>query len=291
MRRRDSSPRSPASSASACHARAVEPFDVLFDETGLPPIAVPDELAGVLGGTFTFAEDSVYANFFATLDGVVAIPSVPRSNELVAGDNDADRFLMGVLRALADVVLVGAGVLRESPKSTWRAEQIYPPAAAAYTELRASLGLPEAPEIAILCGWGHVDPEHPVLRGRALVLTSDRGAERLEGRLPDTAVVVSLGRPLRFTGDVIVEALRARGHRRILSEAGPHTFGTLLKAQVVDELFLTTSPLMVGDAGPGSRLRLVESADLLPPVGSALTSVRRHGDHLFSRYALGGSRD
>jgi len=264
----------------------MEPFDVLIEETGRPQVELPVGLQRIHNGDIPFAEESVYANFVATLDGVVAIPSVPRSNELVAGDNDADRFLMGVLRALADVVLVGAGVLRESPKSTWRAEQIYPPAADAYAELRTSLGLPPAPEVAVLCGWGHVDPEHPVLRGRAVVLTSDRGANRLEGRLPDSAVVVSLGRPLRFTGDVIIDALRARGHRRILSEAGPHTFGTLLRAQVVDELFLTTSPLLAGDAGPGSRLRLVEAADLLPPAAAKLTSLRRHGDHLFSRYAL-----
>ena len=269
----------------------MEPFDVLLDETGLPNVDLPAGLARIHGGGMPFAESCVYANFVATLDGVVAIPSVPRSNEVVAGDNDADRFLMGVLRALADVVLIGAGVLRESPKSTWRAEQIYPPAANEYAELRTSLGLPPAPEIAILCGWGHVDPEHPVLLGRTLILTSDRGAARLEGLLPETAEVVSLGRPLRFTGDVIIGALRDRGHRRILSEAGPHTFGTLLKADEVDELFLTTSPLLVGDAGPESRFRLVESADLLPPVGSRLTGVRRHGDHLFKRYAFGARRD
>ena len=264
----------------------MEPFDVLLEATGLPPIELPAELARLHGGDLAFADSSVYATFVATLDGVVAIPSVPRSNELVAADNDADRFLMGVLRALADVVLIGAGVVRESPGSTWRAEQIYPPACNAYAELRAGLGLSPAPEIAILCGWGHVDPEHPVLRDRAVVLTSDRGASRLEGQLPDSAAVVSLGRPLRFSGTEIIDALRARGHRRILSEAGPHTFGTLLRAQVVDELFLTTSPLLAGDAGPDSRFHLVESADVFPPVGARLTSIRRHGDHLFSRYAL-----
>ena len=156
------------------------------------------------------------------------------------------------------------GVLRASPKSTWRAEQIYPPAADAYARLRASLDLPPAPEIAVVCGWGHIDPDHPVLRSRALVLTSDRGVTRLENRLPDTARSCSLGRQLRFTGDVIIDALRARGHRRILSEAGPHTFGTLLRADRVDELFLTTSPFLAGDAGEGSRLRLVEGADLVP---------------------------
>jgi riboflavin biosynthesis pyrimidine reductase len=84
-----------------------------------------------------------------------------------------------------------------------------------------------------------------------------------------------------------VEALRERGHRRILSEAGPHTFGELLDAELVDELFLTTSPLVVGAGEPGSRLRLVEGADLAPEgTRLRLLSLRRHGSHLFHRYAV-----
>lgn len=268
----------------------MEPFDVLLEETAAPTVELPAELARIHGGAIPFAEDCVYANFVATLDGVVAIPSVPRSNEVVAGDSDADRFLMGVLRALADAVVVGAGVLRASPRSTWRAEQIYPPAADAYAELRDGLGFPAAPEIAVLSGSGDVDPKHPVLGGRAVVLTSDSGARRLEGRLPDSAVVVSLGQATRATGAAIVAALRGRGHRRVLCEAGPRTFGTLLASDVVDELFLTRSPLIVGDAGPGSRLHLVDGSGFLPPVGARLTSLRRHGDHLFSRYVFARGR-
>jgi hypothetical protein len=55
----------------------------------------------------------------------------------------------------------------------------------------------------------------------------------------------------------------------------------------VDELFLTTSPLLVGAAGPGSRLRLVEGADLVGvEVEPRLLSLRRHESHLFHRYEL-----
>ena len=54
----------------------------------------------------------------------------------------------------------------------------------------------------------------------------------------------------------------------------------------MDELFLTLSPLLAGDAGPDSRLRLVEAADLVPPVGLRLLSLRRHEEHLFLRYEL-----
>jgi riboflavin biosynthesis pyrimidine reductase len=264
----------------------VEPFDVLAEAARPPAITLPAGLARIYGGDLTLAEESVYANFVATIDGVVAIPSLRNSNTVIAGDKDADRFLMGLLRAVADAVLIGAGVLRASPGGTWRAEKIHPPTAESYAELRASLGLPAAPEIAILTGSGSIDPAHPVLAGRAVVLTSDAGAERLSGELPGSATMVSLGSGPRLDGARVVDALRARGHRRILSEAGPHTFGSLLDANVVDELFLTTSPFLAGDAGAGSRFRLVEAADLVPLVDCSLLDIRRHGAHLFTRYAI-----
>ena len=259
---------------------------MLAEETGLPTISLPPRLARIYGGDLQLAEESVYANFVATIDGVVAIPSLRNSNTVIAGDNDADRFLMGLLRAVADAVLIGAGVLRASPKGTWLAERIHPPAAGSYAELRASLGLPEAPEIAILTGRGSIDPAHPVLAGRAVVLTSDTGAARLAGKLPGSATMLSLGSETRLDGARIVDALRSRGHRRILSEAGPHTFGSLLAAGGVDELFVTTSPFLAGDAGTGSRFRLVEAADLVPLVDCRLLGLRRHGAHLFTRYAI-----
>jgi riboflavin biosynthesis pyrimidine reductase len=264
----------------------VEPFDVLAEEADLPTIPLPRELARIHGGDLPFAEECVYANFVATIDGVVAIPSIPGSNAVIAGDNDADRFLMGILRAIADVVLVGAGVLRASPTGTWRAEKIYPPAAESYSQLRAALNLPEAPEIAILTGSGSIDPAHPALAGRAVVLTSDSGAERLAGQVPETATVLSLGVGTRLDGASIVDALRGRAHHRILCEAGPHTFGSLLATGAVDELFLTTSPFLAGDAGVGSRFRLVEAADLVPLLECRPVSIRRHGSHVFTRYAL-----
>ena len=99
--------------------------------------------------------------------------------------------------------------------------------------------------------------------------------------------MVALGPGRRIAPDVVLRALRARGHRRILCEAGPHTFGGFLEADAVDELFVTTSPLLVGDDGPGSRLRLVEAADLTPDGKRVrLIGLRRHGSYLFERYAF-----
>ncbi len=265
------------------------PLELLYEEDGLPRTALPADLARLYDGDLGLAEDCVYANFVATVDGAVAIPAMPRSNEFIAGNSDADRFVMGLLRAFADAVLIGAGVLRASPRGTWQPDGIFPSAGSEYAELRERLGTSAAPEVAILTGSGDVDVGHPLLESGALVLTSDAGAEHLDGRVPSASTVVALGPERRIAPDVVLSALNARGHRRILCEAGPHTFGSFLQAGVVDELFLTTSPLLVGDGGPGTRFGLVEGADLTPTGTHArLLSLRCHGSYLFQRYALAG---
>ena len=231
------------------------------DEAESLPEVELAELRRLHAGDLGFEESRFYANFVSTLDGVVAIPGIPSSNDLIAADSDADRFLMGLLRAFADVVLIGAGVLRASPGGTWRPERIFPPATDGYAELRREARQPEAPEVAILTGSGSIDPAHPLLVSGALVLTST-GAARLDDRLPRASTVVEL----QLDDDR--SAARGRGTPGSWPSAhpvrgGPHAFGSFLGAGVVDELFLTTSPLLVGDAGHGTRLRLVEAADLV----------------------------
>jgi riboflavin biosynthesis pyrimidine reductase len=268
----------------------LQPFEILFEEDGLPPVELPAELSALYAGDLGFREPCLYANFVMTADGVVAIPSLSSSNEVISGRNKADHFLMGLLRALAEAVLIGAGVLRDSPKGTWRPEKVYPPAAEAFAELRRRLDLAPSPEVAVLSGHGHVDPSHPLFETGALVLTSEQGAARLEGQLRDATTMLILDEQPTIDGRAVVDALHVRGHQRILSEAGPHVFGSLLDAHVVDELFLTISPLLSGDAGPGTRLRLVEGADLFPLLELEPLSLRRHGRHLFARYRVGGGQ-
>lgn len=265
----------------------MNPLEVLYEAEGLLTVDPPAELGRLYGGGLGFDEPRLFANFVSTLDGVVAIPSIPRSNALISAGSEADRFVMGLLRAHADVVLIGSGTLRASPRGTWRPEKVYPAAEEGFAELRRRLGRPEVPAVAILSGSGSIDPAHPVLESGALVLTSEPGAARLNGRLPSASAIVALGREPTLDPRLVVSALHERKHRLILSEAGPHTFGALLAAGVVDELFLTLSPLLAGDAGQGSRFRLVEAADLAPAlVEGRPLSVRRHDAHLFFRYAL-----
>jgi len=266
----------------------VIPLELLWEESGLPAFDLPEELDQLYGGRFGLEAPLLYANFVETLDGVVAIRSEPRSNRIVSGDSEADRFVMGLLRACAGVVLLGSGTLHGSPKSLWTAERAHPAAADAFAELRRRLGLAPDPVLAVLTASGGIEAEHPALQGAAIVLTTREGAERCHGRLPGAVEVVVLDGETAVDPVEAVATLRERGHRSILSEAGPHVFGSLLAAGLVDELFLTVAPLLAGRSEPGGRLALVEGRELLPAHDDLgrLLGVRRHGGHLFLRYGL-----
>ncbi len=266
----------------------MNPLELLYEADRLPAFDLPEELERLYGGSFGLAPPLVYANFVETLDGVVAIRSEPQSNRLVSGSSEADRFVMGLLRACADSVLLGSGTLHGSPTSIWTAARAYPAAADAFAELRRRLGLTPEPELAVLTASGSVDPGHPALERGAVVLTTGAGAERCRRELPSTVEVVSLGGETTVDPGAAVAFLRERRHRSILSEAGPHVFGSLLAAGLVDELFLTVSPLLAGRLESGQRLGLVEGQELLPgrTDPARLLGVRRHGAHLLLRYGL-----
>lgn len=231
----------------------MEPLELLYEPAGLPAFSLPQELAALYPGTLGFPEDCLYANFVETIDGVVALPGVAASNRVIADASDADLFVMALLRACADVIVVGSHTLLASPKNRWTAEAAYPDAAAELAELRRTLGLHEQPDVVVLTR--RRDLESAVLGDRLLV-----------------------------RDDVVqaVAELRERGCRRILCEGGPTLFGSVLAAGLVDELFLTVSPLFAGRGLP-----LVEGVELLPGtrIAASLAGVRRHGAHLFLRYA------
>jgi len=260
---------------------------VLAEEPGLPELELPEELRRLYGGGLGFAGPRLFANFVQTIDGVVSIPDVPRSNALIADESEADRFLMGLLRACAGAVLVGSGTMLASPQGTWRPERVYPPAAEAFAELRRRLGLAERPLVACVTAGGSFDPAHPILEESALVLTTASAAAGLRASVPAATDVVAVNEGDRVDLRLALGALRARGHALVLSEGGPTLFGSLLAAGLADELFLTVSPLLAGrDRSP--RLSLVEGVELLPEVRTEarVLSVRRDGGHLFLRYAL-----
>lgn len=204
----------------------------------------------------------VRANMIATVDGA-AWGHDHRSGSI---NGPADLRVFEVLRALADVVLVGAGTIR--------AEGYGPLEVPAHVRgLRAEAGCADELVLAVVTRSGEV-PTHLRDDAHVLVVTSAAGARRLDGTVPAERLVVA------GTDDVDLRAaladLAGRGLRRILTEGGPHLLADLLAAGLVDDLCVTTSPtaagpgagrIVAGDAGPatgGLRLAtLLRARDVL----------------------------
>ena len=266
----------------------IEPFTVLAEDEDLPRWDVPEELAALYGGAIGLDEPCVVANFVESLDGVVAVPRLPRSHAVIGDESDADRFVLALLRACADAVVVGSGTLLASPKGTWRIDRAYPPAAEALAELRARRGRSEQPLVVVVTTGASLDPAHPVLESGALVLTTEAAVSRVRAAVPGACEVLAVNDAETVDLARAFELLRDRGCPVVLTEAGPTMFGSLVASRLVDELFLTVSPVLVGRAAT-ARLGLVEGVELVAQtrVAGRLRSVRADGSHLFLCYGLG----
>jgi riboflavin biosynthesis pyrimidine reductase len=229
----------------------------------------------------------MYSNFVASLDGVVALGSEPSAGSIISGHNQPDRFLMGLLRACADAVLLGAGTLRATPGHRWTPEHIFPQVADAFARLRSHLGRTPRPRLVLFTASGDLPVSHPAVIEGATIITTKSGARTLEGRLPEPSEVLTIEKDGRVDVERAVAELRHRGYEVLLTEGGPHLIGDLINVRLLDELFITVSPALAG-RDVETRLGMVAGVELLPrhQLWSRLLSARRNGDFLFLRYGL-----
>ena len=211
--------------------------------------------------------EGVRVNFVSSIDGAATRDG--RSGGL---SGPADRRYFELLRRVADVVVVGAGTVRDEGYSAMRVSE----ASAAW---RVARSRGEHPVFAIVTASLELDPastiftEAPV---RPVLITTERAAGK--ARFEDVADVVVAGSS-HVDAALAVSALRERGLRRILCEGGPSLFGSFLAADVVDELCLTVSPSLEGGDAP--RIATGET----PPREMVLAGVLRSGNALLLRYA------
>jgi riboflavin biosynthesis pyrimidine reductase len=229
---------------------------------------------------------ALYANFVASIDGVVALEDTPSSGSVISGKSQADRFLMGLLRALADAVLVGAGTLRATPGHLWTAPHVFPALAADFEVLRHALHRSTEPRLVVLSASGDLPGSHPALERGALVLTTADGARRARRQLAGASEVKVLSRGRHVALASAIQLLRAEGYASLLSESGGTVMGQLVRDQLVDELYLTVSPVLAGRVQGDGNKGLVEGVHFLPERlrQMRLVSARRHQSHLFLRY-------
>ena len=209
------------------------------------------------------------ANFVSSVDGAATHDGL---SEGLGGP--ADRRVFDILRRLCDVVLVGAGTVRAERYGPMRVA----PDAVAWREAN---GLAPQPTLAIVSGRLDLDPSSPVFTEapvRPIVVTTGASPAGQRAVLERVSDVLVAGEDL-LDPVAMIEALSGRGLGRILCEGGPSLFGTLLAADVVDELCLTVSPrLEAGDAGR------IAHKDLPSVRTMSLGGVLASGDTLLLRY-------
>jgi riboflavin biosynthesis pyrimidine reductase len=273
---------------------SLAPFLRLLDPPVGAAVPLPASLAQVYGPLRLPAPRGgprVLTNFASTLDGIVALDLKGHAGGAdISGSDPHDRWLMGLLRSVADYVMVGAGTLRSVPHHLWTGEHIYPQAAGAFRALRSSLQLSPQPVNVIVTARGDVDLRLPVFASgkvRSLVLTTAAGARRLSaGKVPPFVQVRAVGRGDRLSARSILHALPpSRATPTLLLEGGPHLLGDFLSEGLVDELFLTLAPQIAGRDPGTPRLGLVEGRTFAPghPLWGRLWGIRQAGDHLFLR--------
>jgi riboflavin biosynthesis pyrimidine reductase len=277
----------------------------LYPLLSAPPLAggardarLPDALRARYGGDLLLplrdGRPTIVANFVSTLDGVVTFdPASGKGGGEVSGFFEPDRLVMGLLRSLADVVLVGAGTVRADPRGRWTPASIHPRSAAQFAEMRSALGLTEQPTTVILSASGDLSLAHPGLADPAIpvvIVTTEAGAQLIGDTSNGPNVrVVSAGRDQVDASD-LVAVLAAMNARVVLCEGGPRVFGQLLEARLVDELFMTLSPQIAGRNEGDARVPLVDGVDfdVSDAPWAALIDLRVSGSHLFTRYRFEG---
>lgn len=222
------------------------------------------------GGT-SGARPWVMANMVMGLDGAFSVEG--RSAGL---SSDADRTFFHRLRAVSDVILVGAG--------TARVENYRRPSNAGDAlAWREAKGLGAAARLAMVSRSGRLPLEMAAMQGPGEVpLLFHPGAASVAY---DTTQVEQ-----RVCGETevgladVLQALHAEGAELVLTEGGPTLLGALHEADLLDEVFITLAPLMVGGRHTGllgdatAEPRDYDLHRLLEADGSLFLNYRRVRD-------------
>lgn len=281
----------------AVHGPA-ERITLLFDDdrstTGL---SLPIEFQQVYAGDWVLpaAVERPYTtiNFVVSRDGRISYGEPGEvGGAAVAAGSSADVWVMGLLRARCDAVLMGDGTVRAEPDHCWTVAHLGGPDVAAFEWLRAAEGRAAAPVQAICSLDGRIERSWRVVADDSLelvVATTTMGAlearRRLAGR--PRVEVVELGER-RVDTAALGRWLRAeRGVSSLLCEGGPGLYASMVADGAVDDEFVTLSPVLVGShtSSGARRPSLLEGIGFVPGASprSVPIGLRRAGDHLLLR--------
>lgn len=211
----------------------------------------------------------VLLNMITSIDGAIAVDGL--SGGL---GNEADFAVFSTLRSLADVILVGAGT---AAAEGYKVPQPSPEVLAR----RNAAGQAAKPVIALVSRSLRIDLDAPLFADpdyRPIVVTA---ASSPSGRRAEIAavadVVIAGGDEVDF--GAAVRSLGDRVGPVILAEGGPTLNGQLVAADVLDELCITISPMVVG----GSGGRMVAHGPDHSPRHFAVDRILEGGGLIFTR--------
>ncbi len=284
----------------------MQPLVTLFERESAPENTLPSALSSYYAGGFSLPAHShadrpyVFANFVEAIDGIVSFNAPGQlGGGLISGEKEQDKMVMGLLRARADAIVFGTSSLIADANHLRTAAFIYPPLASAYAQYRQQLGKQTRhPLSVVMTASGNINLADRIFHApglRVLIATTAAGYKRLsqqslspqtllrrvEERDDGTSSGVSPYAVLRLLAqEYAVES--------VLYEGGPTLFSSFLSDHLVDELFLTFSPQLVGQAPGISRLSLVEGHAFSPQETprAELLSVKQADNHLLLRYRL-----
>ena len=214
----------------------------------------------------------VVLNMVSTVDGKIAI-----AGRAAGIGSSVDRTVMRQVRAAVDAVMVGAGTIR--------AEKVDPGVPAALARARQERGLPPQPLAVTLSRNLELEPTNRFFgAGPRLccLLTTRSASPARAAAFADSAQVERVGE--RDVDLVAALAMLRSGYgvRRMVVEGGPTLNQALLEHGLIDELFWTIAPKLVGGHGPG----LLNGPRAAEGIASelALVSLHEHAGELFARY-------
>lgn len=290
-------------------APKIPPFEVLFDHAEPSPLA--DQALqpyGNLGFPAAPADRPwIYSNFVQSLDGIVSLLGEHSSGGEIA-QSAADRWLMDLLRAYSDGVLMGMNTLREEqrlrgPDSRGIVFQVVEPE---LLRLRERLGKGRQRNIFVTTARNLDLAQWKVFDGDlldAVIVTSPAGTVRLAAHQqshPHVDIIPAGSDETINLAEALRKLRQHLGIEHLLCEGGPALYGALARDDLIDEKFVTVAPVEVGQLVPPEQKRLPQERGaerLVRPTvlgGPGFTrqsmtrwswlSCRKSGDHQFNRY-------
>ena len=270
-------------------------LSVLYDAAGEAAFLVGAELAAAerrYRGPLRFPDSPsphLISNFVGTIDGVVSLGVHDgKDSSIISGRCWGDRFVMAMLRAAADVIIVGARTLEDSIGHQWTVHSLVPELTGELQEYRRMLGrTSDAAQLVVVSGSGRLS-DHIALTNPAVPTTvfTTNAAAPIRQEYPRVNRVVVPGGG-RIDGETLVGALVDTFEPRlVLCEGGSELLGTLAAANQVSEMFLTVAPRIAGRDDSHQRLAMIEGFAAEPGALQeyALLSVRLDDGTLLLRY-------